>query len=364
MSDLQIGLAMLGVVVVGSVLAFNWWQERKFRRRAEESFSSSHEDILLERQPPAAKVPVRAPASAPVEEEDVRIEPRIEPMLQPVASAPVSAPPPPDASPEVDYVAEIRAGEQVPHDRLVPLQQSLALLGRKAFLSGFDFATRTWGGLAPGGQWTAIRIAVQLVDRSGPVTESYLQQLGETLRQAAHELSAIAELPEFAPALEKAAALDEFCAEVDVAVGINVIAHAGQVFHGTKIRALAEASGFQLRADGVFHLPDDHGGTQFLLDNQESAPFLPDKIRNLTTPGITFLLDVPRTADGLRTFDRMVAASRSMAESLDGTLADDNRVLLNDTGLDKIRGQLRAIYAAMEARGIAPGSALALRLFS
>lgn len=364
MSDLQIGLAMLGVAVVGSVLAFNWWQERKFRRRAEESFSSSHEDILLDRQQaPAPKAAVRAP----VADEDVRIEPRIEPQLQvPAAPAPVPVPvPPPEASSEVDYVAEIRAGEEVSYEQLVPLQQSLALLGRKASLSGFDYAARTWSGLAPGaGRWTAVRIAVQLVDRSGPVTESYLQQLGETLREAARGLAAIAELPDFAPALEKAAALDEFCAEVDVAVGINVIAHAGQVFHGTKIRALAEASGFQLRADGVFHLPDEHGGTQFSLDNQEPDPFLPDKIRNLTTPGITFLLDVPRAADGLRTFDRMVAASRSMAESLDGTLADDNRVLLNDAGLDKIRDQLRAIYAAMEARGIAPGSALALRLFS
>jgi hypothetical protein len=53
-----------------------------------------------------------------------------------------------------------------------------------------------------------------------------------------------------------------------------------------------------------------------------------------------------------------------MAESLDGMLADDNRVALNDTGLDKIRNQLRSIYAAMEQRGIHPGSPLALRLFS
>ena len=48
MSDLQIGLALLGVLMVAAVLAFNWWQERKFRRRGEETFSGRHEDVLLD----------------------------------------------------------------------------------------------------------------------------------------------------------------------------------------------------------------------------------------------------------------------------------------------------------------------------
>jgi FtsZ-interacting cell division protein ZipA len=63
-------------------------------------------------------------------------------------------------------------------------------------------------------------------------------------------------------------------------------------------------------------------------------------------------------------FDKMVAMSRSFADSLSGTLADDNRNLLNDAGLDRIRAQLRAIYTAMEKRGIDAGSPVALRLFS
>src|SRR5258708_39415789 len=145
---------------------------------------------------------------------------------------------------------------------------------------------------------------------------------------------------------------------------MNVMANAGQVFHGSKIRARAEAAGLTLQSSGVFHCHDEQGGTLFSVDNQESEPFLIDRIRNITTPGITFLLDVPRVANGVRIFDRMIAMSRSFADSLDGTLADDNRALLNDAGLDRIRAQLRAIYAAMQQSGIEAGSALALRLFS
>ena len=370
MSDLQIGLGMLGVVVVASVFAFNWWQERQFRRRAEDSFVSRHDDILLDQAAPVTQAPPPA-RPARVAEEEQRIEPRMEPQLETASSEPVMPPPQPAAldstlpQPDVDYIVEMRAGEFVVVEDLVKLQQQLAGLGRRIAFSGFDYQSKTWGALTlDAARYTAVRAAIQLVDRSGPVTLEQLQMFGEAMRETAHNMSAIADLPDFAPALQQAALLDEFCADVDVVVGINVIARTGQNFHGTKIRALAEAAGFHLRPDGVFHITDEHGGTVFSLDNQESEPFLIDKIRGLITPGITFLLDVPRVGNGLKAFDRMVAISRTMSDSLDGMLADDNRVVLNDTGLDKIRNQLRSIYAVMEQRGIQPGSPLALRLFS
>jgi FtsZ-interacting cell division protein ZipA len=367
MSDLQIGLGMLGILVVASVFAFNWWQERQFRRRAEESFGNRHDDILLDNQASAAPPPPAARQSQ-ADQHEQRIEPRMEPQLEaatseaPVAPAVLGTVLP---QPEVDYIVELRAGEFVVVEHLAKLQQQLVGLGRRIAFSGFDYQTKAWGPLTlDAARYTAVRAAIQLVNRSGPVTQEQLQMFGEAMRETARQMSAIADLPDFAPALQQAAELDDFCADVDVVVGINVIARTGQVFHGTKIRALAEAAGFHLRPDGVFHIADEHGGSVISLDNQESEPFLVDRIRSLTTPGITFLLDVPRVGNGLKAFDRMVALSRNMADSLDGMLADDNRVALNDTGLDKIRNQLRSIYAVMENRGIQPGSPLALRLFS
>jgi hypothetical protein len=267
--------------------------------------------------------------------------------------------------PEIDYIVELRAGEMIPAAQLAQLRRTLATLGRIINFSGFDFRSKSWQPLAAdGARYTSVRAALQLVDRSGPVNGEHLQRFGEAVRAAARDMAAIAELPEFAPALERAGDLGRFYAEVDVVVGINVVAHAGQVFQGTRIRAVAEAAGLHLQPVGVFHCLDKQGGALFSLENQEPDPFLIDKIRGLATPGITFLLDVPRVAEGLRAFDRMVAMSRSFADSLDGMLADDNRVPLNDAGLDKIRAQLRAIYGAMEQRGIHAGGPLALRLFS
>jgi hypothetical protein len=354
MSDLQIGLLMLGVLVVAGVLAFNWYQERQFRRRAEQTFAGGHDDILFERG--ATRGATAPPSPDPLE--GVRIEPRIAPQMNapgedgPAGGLPLQSGLP---QPEIDYIVEIRAGEIIPAEQLTQLRRTLATLGRIINFSGFDFRSKSWQPLAPeGARYTSVRAALQLVDRSGPVNGQHLQRFGDAIRTAAREMAAIAELPEFAPALEQATNLDRLCADVDVVVGINVVARTGQVFHGTKIRTLAEAAGLHLQPGGVFHCLDDRGGALFSLD----------KIGSVTTPDITFLLDVPRVSDGLRAFDRMVAMSRSFAASLDGMLADDNRVPLNDAGLDKIRAQLRAIYGAMEQHGIHAGGPLALRLFS
>jgi FtsZ-interacting cell division protein ZipA len=76
------------------------------------------------------------------------------------------------------------------------------------------------------------------------------------------------------------------------------------------------------------------------------------------------VLDVPCVSDGQHALGRMIEIAKSLAAALGGRLVDDNRVALNDAGLSKIRQQLSAIHATMEARGIDAGSARALRLFA
>ncbi|HEV7799515.1 MAG TPA: cell division protein, partial [Burkholderiales bacterium] len=54
MSDLQASLLIIGVVVVGGVTAFNWFQQWRLRRRLEQAFDGQHEDALLREAPVAA----------------------------------------------------------------------------------------------------------------------------------------------------------------------------------------------------------------------------------------------------------------------------------------------------------------------
>ena len=182
--------------------------------------------------------------------------------------------------------------------------------------------------------------------------------------RCAAALSASAEIPESAPFAQRARELDTFCAEVDVVVGLNILAGSGKPFTGTRLRGLAEAAGFRLGSQGAFVYPDALGQPRFTLENQQQPAFSSEALRGLSTHGVTLLLDVPRVADGVTAFDQMVGIGRSLATSLGGTLVDDNRVPVTPQGLEQIRQQLRTIYAAMEAAGTPAGGPLALRLFS
>ena len=48
MSDIQIGLLMLGGIVIALVFAFNTYQEWRFRKRTRQAFSRHHADVLLD----------------------------------------------------------------------------------------------------------------------------------------------------------------------------------------------------------------------------------------------------------------------------------------------------------------------------
>jgi hypothetical protein len=362
MSDLQIGLVIIGGLVIALVIAYNRLQEGRFRKRAEDTFGGDEGDALLEPM-------VRARAE--------RIEPHIEPRLpagtgetedaqagrvEPVGVL-AAAPATDDGRSPIDYSIAVSSGQPLPRPALQQLLEALEGLGRQAEVSA-SLADGIWVPLASAPATVSqMRVALQLADRRGHVTIQELKAFRNLVSQWAKTAGGIASAPEVQAYLETAKDLDRFCAEVDVVVGLNVVAATGEPFPGSKVRSQAEAVGLR-PGNGVFRCDDAQGVTLFTLENQQGERFDLDRLRSVTVSGLTLLLDVPRLDQGVKAFDRMVDTGRQLALALGGSLVDDNRTPVTETGLEQIRTQLRQIYAAMEARGIRAGSRLALRLFS
>jgi hypothetical protein len=261
MSDLQIGLVVVGVFVVAGVYLFNWRQERIFRRNAEQAFAHDHEDVLLR--------------SAP---DDAAPQPRVEPKLH---AAPKAAETPApdaerDADPLIDYVVEVDLPE--PNDGASVWKELLSLTAewRKPLLvSGYDPGAAQWSPAGAGKSFEALRFALQMSNRAGCVDRSQLSAFRDAVLDWAALVKGDAKCSDIAEAHARALELDRFCADVDIAIGVNVVASDGNAFAGTKIRALAEASGLRLEADGVFYARNDQGGALYTLDNHEPMPFVP-----------------------------------------------------------------------------------------
>ena len=48
MTDLQLALIGLGVLIIVAIVLFNWWQERKFRTDVAQRFDEPRQDALME----------------------------------------------------------------------------------------------------------------------------------------------------------------------------------------------------------------------------------------------------------------------------------------------------------------------------
>lgn len=407
MSELQIGLIAMGLIAVMAVVFFNWAQQRRYRRSAEEAFRLKHEDVLL--SPGASRdADERIEPRLGEELDDALIESPEEPVVSPdivqsVMQAPLTRTTVPEEAREeqtrtgrarpgqarvephrattetnedsladrVDYVVHIRA------ETLIPDSELSVLMGRR-----FDFgkAVRWLGRRDSAAFWEEIAIenhagtvragyielkgCLQLADRAGPVNEATLSGFRDMVENFAARLKANVNCPDVHKAYGRAILLDEFCTKVDVMASINIISRDNSVFTGAKIRVLAETSGFKLGDDGLFHYCDENDATLFSLGNHEPSPFLPDTIRTLTTHGITLLLDVPKVANGEAAFAQMIHLAEVFRDALGGIIVDDNRVPLSDSGIRKIKQQLSAIQSMMLAHNVPAGSETALRLFA
>ena len=182
MTDLHIGLVVLGVVALVGVFAYNFLQERSARRQAERAFASRHPDVL-------------------VPETDVRREPTLE---HPARRSEPQGGATPD--PRVDYVIELAlpAGAVLKEEWAVIEHR----FGRRALLAAA-------GATAMAG--------LQMVTREGVVSEAELIEFRSAVETLATKVKATVRAPEMRLALEAAQQLDRACADADIQVALHVV---------------------------------------------------------------------------------------------------------------------------------------------
>ena len=177
MSDLVLGLLVLGALLFAGVLLYNRLQERAAQR----AFASEHSDVLV--------------AEAPVA--------RREPTLHLGERA--------AAHPGVDYAMELTLAQPT-----AEIHEGWQAIEKR-------FARRVM--LAPGKDEHTWKASLQLVSRAGVVSEAELLEFRSAVETLAASLGAAVSAPEMRTALEAARELDKTCADSDIQVALHVIGH-------------------------------------------------------------------------------------------------------------------------------------------
>ena len=362
MSDLQIALIGFGVVLVAGVAIYNMVQERQARARAEKAFGSRPPDALFEdstgrREPTIGEIPATDIVEAAEEVAVVRAPaPPPDSVSDDADTAPAS-----EISTRVDTVAVILADEPIMSEQLQPLEDSLGHHATPVHVEGI--VDEQWHPVetSPRRSWRELRVALQLASRKGPVAEDEIERFNRTIADFAAAVGAVSQREAPAAAAARARELDQFCADTDIEVAVNVVGQYGATFALNRVKALALENGLSETASGelVRYLPDGTPG--YVVRRFDDAQ---SKAAAHYTTGLTFALDVPQVADAPRVLAEMVKVAEVFARTLGGQLVDDNRKPLTDAGLASIRRSLERIYHDMEAQGVPAGSSLARRLFS
>jgi ZipA, C-terminal FtsZ-binding domain len=356
MSEFQLSLLTIGIIVVAGVYSYGHLQQWRYRR----SHGTTSKTQSVEPSPRTSPTKVR-PTEAPGGNES-------DALAEPKAASNASAA---DAicgllSEATDHVVTFLLKAPLTPGMLEALWQRRFDFGKSIHACGLNNVSGLWERLIPESEQTyrAFRIGLQLVDRSGSVSEMRLAGFHDLLAKIAEQLQVEAELPSIEETLRRAQELDRFCADVDQMIGISLLTTGGRKLSGGEVAIAAERLGMTLQADGAFHRTDEGGATLFVLGASDGTLFHHHTLNQLRLDSLTLLLDIPRATEPVRCFDEMVALAHELAKTLRTTMADDQRVALSDGSVAQIRAQVAATQEMMLAGHVMPGSAQALRLFS
>ena len=344
MSEFQLSLLTIGIVVVVGVYLYGLWQQWRYRRSLGKSFEQA-ENI----------------STTPAHQAQSLDEAETQHFI---------ADPVPETAPrfdeKTDYIVSMTLKFPQNAEALDGYWQRRFDYGKTIQAVGCSAATGVWERVIPESRtaYSAFKIALQLVDRNGPVSDTRLADLRELLAAIGQKLDADMTLPMVDSALDRARELDKFCASVDQMIGINIMPSGERALFASEVARAVQLVGMGLQADGTFHQFDADGATLFTLSAADGTPFQHHTLDQMQVENMTFLLDIPRVKEPVKCFDEMTLLAMEVATTLRATLVDDQRVTLDNAAISHIRAQVDAVEKSMLAGGIAPGSDQALRLFS
>lgn len=340
MSGFTLGVAVLGGLVLASLVAYNTWTSRRNSPRQPEASGAG---------------------TAPVEPV-LQHEPAFdtdEPTLPPVERKP-----PLDAL--IDAIAPISVDALVSGDAALAALPPTRRAGSKPFaVEGQNDATQQWEPPRAGQRYAAFQAGVQLANRTGHLNEIEFSEFVMKAQQFADAINGSPDFPEMLDEVARAKELDQFAGEHDAQLGITLRAKNAAWSPGFVQQAAARLGFVPGVIPGRMVLPASAtGAPPVLVIAFDTQAALAEDPAQSALREFTLSLDVPHVHRSEQPFVRMRDAAIALAASMEGLICDDKGQVIRAEALDLIGSHLEKLYDVLEARDLAAGSAQARRLFS
>jgi hypothetical protein len=339
MTGFTVGVAALGALVLGSLVAYNAWTSRRNSPR----------------QPDAPVV-----ATEPIEPTMPR-----EPVFDVEPALPtVERKPPLDAL--IDAIAPIAVDAPVSGEAAMAAMPPTRRAGSKPFaIEGLNEKTQQWEPPRAGQRYVAFQAGVQLANRTGHLNEIEFSEFVMKAQQFADAVNGSPDFPDMRAEVARAKELDQFAGEHDAQLGFTLRAKNAAWSPGYVQQSAARLGFVPGVIPGRLVMPaSTPGSPPVLVITFDTQAALADDPAQSALRELTLSLDVPQVHRSEQPFVRMRDAAIALAASMEGIITDDKGDVIRAEGLDVIGSHLEQLYDVLEARDLAAGSLQARRLFS
>lgn len=145
--------------------------------------------------------------------------------------------------------------------------------------------------------------------------------------------------------LQPVAAVDRPQSEPEEVLIINAMANKGETFRGDELLDVLLTCGMRYGDMDIFHRYSDSKGEGTLLFSMANmvkpGTFDLDAMEQFDTPGVSLFMTLPLKADSMQSFELMVDTARTIAETLNGELKDEQRSVMTRQTVEHCRERIR-----------------------
>ena len=354
MSNLQIGLAIAGGLVLAGVVAHSAWSARKNQPKLA---TPPEPDEQLATQGAEAALTVRQDPSF---DGDSNLG-----SLSSFALLP-SLEKKPGLDPLIDVIAPVAVDDDVSGEAALSAMPATRRAGSKPFgVEGLNTATSLWELPSANQRYSAFQCGVQLANRLGALNQIEYSEFVMKTQAFADAIDGAPEFPEMSDEVARARELDQFANAHDAQLSFTLRA-SGTAWSPGYVAQNAARLGFVAGSiPGRMVLPaNQNGGAPLLGLAFDTQAAMAEDPEQTALREVTLSLDVPQVSRSEQPFMRMREAAMALATNMGGAVMDDNGNVIMPAAMDVIGVDLEKLYDTLDERDLAAGSVLARRLFS
>ena len=354
MSNLQIGLAIVGGLLLAAVIAHSAWSARKNQPKL-----ATPEAPVDEAQPPGV-----------TDEFAERQDPSFDTDSGLVSSSSFALLPGLEKKPGldalIDVIAPVAIENAVSGEAALAAMPATRRAGSKPFgVEGLNTATTQWELPCAGQRYSAFQCGVQQANRLGALNQIEYSEFVMKTQAFADAISGEPEFPEMLDEVARARELDQFASAHDAQLSFT-LRTSGTAWSPGYVAQNAARLGFVTGSvPGRMVLPaNERGGAPLLGLAFDTQAAMAEDPEQTALREVTLSLDVPQVPRSEQPFVRMRESAAALASSMDGVVMDDNGNPIAPEAMDVIGNELEQLYDTLDERDLSAGSVLARRLFS